>query len=838
VIINNDAFVASFGIVPEGDDDELVRIVRNAVRRGFAIVPIAPGKKDPPLCTLTARQAKAADMVAQEAARDAGRPHWNGVKHDCGLYHAMTDSEKAARVIRRLATGGRQLNLAIHVGLSRMVLVDTDTTAEKAGFLAEWSTESGNDMAGRQPTVTTPGVRKVTADGEEQWIHKDGGHFWFTVPEGIDLISLPGNGEYTSEETGWTAKWKNSYALVPPSVREEGAYAITGQVEPVPPWLLKRIHETSQTSVKRHARQRDHIDREGDPIQIWSAATPWAELLKLDGWVNTNQQYKCGCQNWLRPGDPASKKSSTAHELGCAEERSKLHIWTDNPPDFLVGHKDVTKLTYYALCHHNGNHVAAMRDLGIKRLSPEQADVDMMLDGLTPTAAMTLPTSVTPLDTEFWSARPCLKHIHDALHARQRSAPAGLGVVLARVAAMVSHRLRIPPIVGSASGLSLLVAILAPPGVGKTSANTVGTELLPVPAGLDMPDQMPLGSGEGLIEAFFDLVEEENDKGKVVKIKRQVRHNAFVFVDEGQVLSEIGNRRGATLLPTLRSVFSGSTLGQQNASAERRRVLLGGRYTMGFVIALQPGLAGAVLDDAAGGTPQRLLWLPATDSTIPDAPPEWPGRLSWTPPELARPISEGGQLEMDLLTADSHESVDFRVAESICKEIRTEDLARARGQTVTSELDAHAGLVQLKVATLLGLLDGRLDVNEEDWQLARVIRQASDLTRSAVEHTVAAAAAEKVNQRVRSLADQAVTQDVAITKRRVIETSQWIGKKVWTDPDRWTAHQLRQASDSRKRAVFTDALEHAEAEDWVVVTSEPGQGTAKRCVRPGKVDPR
>jgi AAA domain-containing protein/bifunctional DNA primase/polymerase-like protein len=390
-MIANDQFVACFGIVPTGDEEDLPALVRNAVRQGFAIVPIAPGAKTP-ICTLTARQSKAADIEAQRAAQEADEANWETRRHACGIAHAFSDPDVATRVIRRLAKERGAVNIGVEVGRSRLVHVDTDTATELAGFLLDWSAESGIDYTGRRPTVTTPGVMRTDAAGEQSWAHKDGGHFWFTVPEGLDLVALPGSGTLRAE-SGWVATWKDHQALVPPSVRPEGAYTITGQVEPAPNWLIARIEMAAHSYAERRARQAERIRHDGDPIDAWSASTPWADLLTPDDWTCTGLPDNCGCAIWTRPGDPGHHKSATAHELGCTRFETvtghgPLHIWTDNPPDFLAdairetGKKTLTKLEYIAWRDHDGSNPAAMRDLDLGFLGggDDQAEVDALLD--------------------------------------------------------------------------------------------------------------------------------------------------------------------------------------------------------------------------------------------------------------------------------------------------------------------------------------------------------------------------------------------------------------------------------------------------------------------------
>jgi hypothetical protein len=376
VLINNDVFLACFGITPADDDDHLVEVARRATRHGFAIVPISPGRKEP-LCTLTARQAKTADNKAREDAQTAGKRNWERIRHDCGIAHAITDPVVATRVIRRLITEYGRINLGVEVGRSRMVLVDMDTAEEVAAFYRDWTTETGQDTSQRAPTVRTPGAVREDVDGTPRWVHRNGGHAWFAVPDSIDLSSLPGPGTFKAE-SGWVVFWKDRQALVPPSVRPEGAYQITGQVEPVPEWLLDRIQLVAHSYEERKQQQAARVLHEGDPIDQWAAATDWAELLDPDGWSCTGIPDRCGCPMWTRPGNPAHNKSATAHELGCTRFETEirghgpLHLWTDEPPEFLLdAGKTLTKLDYVAWRDHGGNRAAAMAALGLEAIDSE-----------------------------------------------------------------------------------------------------------------------------------------------------------------------------------------------------------------------------------------------------------------------------------------------------------------------------------------------------------------------------------------------------------------------------------------------------------------------------------
>jgi hypothetical protein len=438
------------------------------------------------------------------------------------------------------------------------------------------------------------------------------------------------------------------------------------------------------------------------------------------------------------------------------------------------------------------------------------------------------------LHDAFWSARPVLQHIRQAAHARQRSAPAVLHVVLARVAAAIPHVIELPPIVGSAAPLCYSVVLLAASGVGKSSASNVGTELLPLnsnfldPRDNPIADGLPLGSGEGLVEVLFDFVDDENGK----KVKRQVRQNAYVMVDEGQVLTDLGKRTGSTLLPVIRTIWTGGTIGNTNASQERKRIVPAGQYTVGIVVALQDLRAGALLDDADAGTPQRFAWARATDPSIPDVAPEWPGPLEWGPPSAA---------DLDLEpNAQGYRRARMTVDDSIATELRAADLDRARGQTVDDALDAHAGLLTLKIAGLLAILDGRLHINFDDWDLAKSIKWASDAVRSEVV-TIASQEETRRNEAAGRMLGhrQHVAAETVETRRltSIVDVARKIAEKVWSEKES-TVSEIRRKLSTAQRPVFDDALEHAKGEDWIVEDEEPGQrGGAKRVLRPGDRKP-
>ena len=429
------------------------------------------------------------------------------------------------------------------------------------------------------------------------------------------------------------------------------------------------------------------------------------------------------------------------------------------------------------------------------------------------------------LPEDFWAARPALAHIRTAAHSSACAPSAVLHAVLARVAAGVPHSIKLPAVVGTPQPLCYFAAIVDPSGSGKSIASNVAGELISLDQS-KIADRLPLGSGEGLVDALFEIVtvDDPDRTGKTTKAKIQTRYNAYVYADEGQLLASYGRRDGSALLPTIRTIWTGGTIGQTNASQDRKRIAR--QYTYGIVVGLQESNAGALLDDVDGGTPQRFAWTRATDPGIPDEQPDWPGRLEvpWPDAHLD---------ESAVLGADGHRIRPMTIAGEITNEIRSAHLAKARGHVRIDPLDSHANLLRLKIAGLLAILDGRLDINLGDWTLAGTIRDVSDAVRGSVRAELSRHAATMEQHTSRRLALRAVDAEAAKEQRRVVDCSRKIANKVWAEPERWTRSDLYKEM-RRYRDVFDDGLERAIVEGWIIEQHERGQGEDKRVVRPGR----
>jgi hypothetical protein len=175
------------------------------------------------------------------------------------------------------------------------------------------------------------------------------------------------------------------------------------------------------------------------------------------------------------------------------------------------------------------------------------------------------------LPASFYDSTPYLRHIRQAAHYYRCAPDAVLVATLCRIAAATPPTTYIDT--PEPTPLNLIGALIAAPGNGKSLANTTAFRLVP-DLGLGVNDSLPLGTGEGLVESYFESVSVLNDTGKGKHIeKRQAYKSGYFYCDEGETLFTLTTRKGATILQTLRTAWSGGVLGNTNANLETRRKL-------------------------------------------------------------------------------------------------------------------------------------------------------------------------------------------------------------------------------------------------------------------------
>jgi hypothetical protein len=302
------------------------------------------------------------------------------------------------------------------------------------------------------------------------------------------------------------------------------------------------------------------------------------------------------------------------------------------------------------------------------------------------------------LPPSFYDSTPYLRHIRQAAHALRVAPDAVLVATLCRVAAATPPTTYIDT--PEPTPLNLIGALIAAPGNGKSLANSTAFRLVP-DLGLGVNDSLPLGTGEGLVESYFESISVINDTGKGKHIeKRQAFKSGYFYCDEGETLFTLTTRKGATILQTLRTAWSGGVLGNTNANVETRRKLERNSYRACVVVAFQPSCGSALVADSHGGTPQRFIFASATDIDMPTIAPSVPGVLGYDA---------------------TNEPVAIQVHAEILRELDTNKVNRARGTVQVDALDTHVDYNRLRVAAIFALLDRRQFIDLSHWNLATMV---------------------------------------------------------------------------------------------------------------------
>jgi hypothetical protein len=443
-----------------------------ALRSGFAVVLDQPGGKVP-VCILGDVARRRADREARDQAvadNDAWRretdpvrrammrhhPRPDKVTHACGIRHVLT-ADHADTVRSIVAAVGKRhgrINIGIEPGASRLVVVDVDTEAERMAY-ERWCRDHGTDA---ELTVQSPGKR---VDGE--WVHRDGGHYWYTLPEDVTLPVGPDGG--TIKINGFSVVWANRQVLIPPSSRVEGDYLYTGApVRDCPAPLIEAVLAYTE---QRARQAEDRIGNGGTytAIDAWDARTAWADVLLPDGWIDSGKIDNCGCPVWTAPGQHASYKSATAHDAGCGRYDTSdgwgpLHIWTDNPPEPLIGLRTLTKLDYLArMSGVERGDMATELGIGAEDLS---FDVDHQV------------TSTQPADTPLPAAQQATAPVEDLFtdpgdpDAAPDLSPAEVFLNRSKSSAQLRAEPPLSPLIDGVLDKDATFRIVGPSGHGKT----------------------------------------------------------------------------------------------------------------------------------------------------------------------------------------------------------------------------------------------------------------------------------------------------------------------------------------------------------------------------------
>ncbi|WP_151524137.1 hypothetical protein [Serinicoccus kebangsaanensis] len=414
--------------------------------------------------------------------------------------------------------------------------------------------------------------------------------------------------------------------------------------------------------------------------------------------------------------------------------------------------------------------------------------------GAEPAAGQQRGDDLAAIEEAFWSARESLAHIHSFALARMASPWAVLGVTLVRLLGTVPPHITLPPVVGAEASLNSFLALVGNSGGGKGIAMAVSRAA--VPLGTDEPAQKPPGSGEGIVKAFAHTTRQ----GELIRERESVVFVAF----EVDAVTALSARVGSTQDAIFRSAWSGEELGFSYADKTKATQLPAHSYRAGLILGVQPERAAGLFDQTSGGTPQRMLWLPADDPAI-------------TPDELHQP--EPRRMARQ---AWSGKPLSLSLPPEAIRAAREHRAARGRGEG--DALDSHAILVREKVAAGLAQLDGRRSITSEDWELSGVVMRKSNATRAGVVRTLQKVSTEENRRRgeaegvrqvaAQSVTDKAAAQRVTAVVRRKLLAAGRAGQ---------SRGELRKAIFSADRHRLDDALD-ALTQTGDVIATETARG--------------
>lgn len=401
-----------------------------------------------------------------------------------------------------------------------------------------------------------------------------------------------------------------------------------------------------------------------------------------------------------------------------------------------------------------------------------------------PEPASSRPTTDIDIpDNEFWTARPFLTTIYEQAHYRLTSPWSVLGCCIARALAAIPPWITLPPVIGGKGSLNAFVAIVGHSGQGKGSSEAVAEHLVPLDPTIG---EVPIGSGEGLAHSYVHRAgPKEKDDAETGGIVRD-RIACLFSIPEVDTLTAVGGRQGATIMSKLRSAYSGEEIGFSYADPTKRLLVGKHRYRLTLILGVQAARARGLLDDSAGGTPQRFVWLPATDPAV--------GSVEGRDHPPIDYITNWGSYHRELDIPDIAKTV-----------IRESHISRARGEG--KALDGHTLFTREKVMVALCALDGRTTPDEWDWMLAGKIMAKSETVRSQITVELAEESKREAVARGESMGIAAAVRDEAADEWRIAKAAAAILRVLGRDGPSLASSDVLRKLSSKTRVAYWPAIE-------------------------------
>lgn len=406
--------------------------------------------------------------------------------------------------------------------------------------------------------------------------------------------------------------------------------------------------------------------------------------------------------------------------------------------------------------------------------------------------------TVHTLHTDVFTMRDDLAHLHQLARAKRVGPDALLALTLAKVLASTEPTITTDIGVGGRGSLNYLVALCGPSGGGKGITEATAAEHIIVNdhrGNIVETPTVPFGSGEGMA-TFYRPRGTADDED-------HARTRAMFSASEIDKFAALTSRTGSTLASTLREAWMGEMLGAQNADAGNSTNVPRHTYRWCAVLGVQPRRAGALLGDADGGTPQRVLWAPVGDPGAPRRKPADPGQLTINLP-------------------DFKDSPTINVNSDITAGYDATQQERLHTGLDGDDIDGHTKLAHLKTAAALALMDRRTVIGIDDWNIAEHIINRSVATREQVRDILTADSRKAALRRAEERADVSLHTDDHLHNKRLEQARGHIInylKKHTTGNER----DLKVAVSSRIRNDYQPAAMSSLLKDETIVPTIDGE---------------
>lgn len=350
-------------------------------------------------------------------------------------------------------------------------------------------------------------------------------------------------------------------------------------------------------------------------------------------------------------------------------------------------------------------------------------------------------------ELDFWRSRRVLRHIYRSSRTLMSSPWSLLGLTLLRTLHTIPYHVQYRSALAPGS-LNTMAVFMADSGGGKTVLQGQVDEILDFRRGFIT--RAP-GSGEAIAETYVTAVDRET--GAITW--RDPRRAEMFFFDEVGLIGAMKKRGGggSTVLEYLKIGWSGGRLG---------RVLVGDKgvelpeheYRLTALINAQHDRSDVLLnaDEVAGGFPGRLLWFNMQDPSVVER--YRPGEITplrvRLPKWPARGEAGSGRRGFHQIRA-LPQMDEAHLAERQGFHLGTRDA-----------LHGHELMVRVRVAIALMVLDGRMELNDEDWDLAEAVMVHSRATRALVRQRLAEVAASSAKASGRAAGHQEFAKQEAL----------------------------------------------------------------------------